>query len=165
MKDYFILATKEILKGEGLKSLSVRNIADRGQRLGIVAAVVAGCRPRTAGIFPLGLRGQPVALALLLAKPLAEGHGVVPTHAVHRVVGVVALVGLLAAFMYSVHRPVDGSTLAFFEFIPSDFVHNLGVAAMVVMGVAALAAQAPLPPSWYPAAQAAWTQIPAPLSW
>jgi nitrate reductase gamma subunit len=51
---------------------------------------------------------------------------------------VVALVGLLAAFMYSVHRPVDGSTLAFFEFIPSDFVHNLGVAAMVVMGVAAL---------------------------
>jgi quinone-modifying oxidoreductase, subunit QmoC len=51
---------------------------------------------------------------------------------------VVALVGLLAAFMYSVHRPVDGSTMAFFEFIPSDFVHNLGVAVMAVMGVAAL---------------------------
>ena len=51
---------------------------------------------------------------------------------------VVALVALLAAFMYSVHRPVDGSTLAFFEFIPSDFVHNLGVVAMAVMGVAAL---------------------------
>jgi nitrate reductase gamma subunit/NAD-dependent dihydropyrimidine dehydrogenase PreA subunit len=49
-----------------------------------------------------------------------------------------ALVGLLAAFMYSVHRPVDGSTLAFFEFIPSDFVHNLGVVVMAVMGVAAL---------------------------
>jgi nitrate reductase gamma subunit len=51
---------------------------------------------------------------------------------------VVALVGLLAAFMYSVHRPVDGSTLAFFAFIPSDFVHNMGVVAMAVMGVAAL---------------------------
>jgi nitrate reductase gamma subunit/ferredoxin len=51
---------------------------------------------------------------------------------------VVALVGLLAAFMYSVHRPVDGSTLAFFQFIPSDFVHTMGVVAMAVMGVAAL---------------------------
>jgi AcrR family transcriptional regulator len=29
MREYFIQATKEILKGEGLKSLSVRNIADR----------------------------------------------------------------------------------------------------------------------------------------
>lgn len=29
MKEYFIQATKDILKGEGLKSLSVRNIADR----------------------------------------------------------------------------------------------------------------------------------------
>ena len=51
---------------------------------------------------------------------------------------IVALVGLLAAFMYSVHRPVDGSTLAFFEFIPSGFVHNLGVAVMAVMGLATL---------------------------
>jgi nitrate reductase gamma subunit/ferredoxin len=51
---------------------------------------------------------------------------------------VIALVGLLAAFMYSVHRPVDGSTLAFFQFIPSDFVHTMGVVAMAVMGVAAL---------------------------
>jgi nitrate reductase gamma subunit len=51
---------------------------------------------------------------------------------------IVALVSLLAAFMYSVHRPVDGSTLALFEFIPSDFIHNLGVAVMVIMGMAAL---------------------------
>jgi AcrR family transcriptional regulator len=29
MKEYFIEATKDILKGEGLKSISVRNIADR----------------------------------------------------------------------------------------------------------------------------------------
>jgi nitrate reductase gamma subunit len=51
---------------------------------------------------------------------------------------VVALVGLLAAFMYSVHRPVDGSSLALFEFVPSDFIHSLGVAAMAIMGTAAL---------------------------
>jgi ferredoxin len=51
---------------------------------------------------------------------------------------VVALVGLLAAFMYNVHRPVDGSTLAFFDFVPSDVIHNMGVAVMAVMGVAAL---------------------------
>ena len=51
---------------------------------------------------------------------------------------IAALVGLLAAFMYSVHKPVDGSTLALFEFIPSDFVHNLGVAVMAVLGVALL---------------------------
>lgn len=29
MKEYFIQATKELLKGEGIKSLSVRNIADK----------------------------------------------------------------------------------------------------------------------------------------
>jgi ferredoxin len=52
---------------------------------------------------------------------------------------VVALVTLLAAFMYSVHGPADGSTLALFTFVPSDFVHNLGVAVMALMGLAALA--------------------------
>jgi ferredoxin len=51
---------------------------------------------------------------------------------------VVALVGLLAAFMYNVHRPVDGSSLAFFDFVPGDVIHNLGIAVMAVMGVAAL---------------------------
>jgi nitrate reductase gamma subunit len=51
---------------------------------------------------------------------------------------VVALVGLLAAFMYSVHRPVDGSTLAFFDFVPSDVIHNMGIVAMAIMGVATL---------------------------
>ena len=51
---------------------------------------------------------------------------------------VTALVGLLAAFMYSVHKPVDGSTLAFFDFVPSGAIHNMGIVAMAVMGVAAL---------------------------
>lgn len=51
---------------------------------------------------------------------------------------VVALVGLLAAFMYNAHRPVDGSSLAFFEFVPSNVIHNLGIVAMATMGAAAL---------------------------
>jgi nitrate reductase gamma subunit len=51
---------------------------------------------------------------------------------------VTALVGLLAAFMYSVHRPADGSSLAFFEFVPSEIVHNMGIAAMAIMGTAAV---------------------------
>jgi hypothetical protein len=54
------------------------------------------------------------------------------------VVFVAALIGLLATFMYSVHKPVDGSTLAFFEFVPNGVVHNLGIVVMAVMGVAAL---------------------------
>ena len=60
------------------------------------------------------------------------------TSRVFAAVFVIALVGLLAAFMYSVHRPVDGSTLALFEFVPSDFVHNLGIGVMAIMGTAAL---------------------------
>jgi nitrate reductase gamma subunit len=51
---------------------------------------------------------------------------------------VVALVGLLAAFMYNVHRPVNGSSLAFFDFVPGDVIHSMGIAVMAVMGVAAL---------------------------
>jgi len=60
------------------------------------------------------------------------------TSRVFALVFVTALVGLLSAFMYSVHKPVDGSTLAFFDFVPSDVVHNMGVAVMAVMGLAAL---------------------------
>ena len=58
------------------------------------------------------------------------------TSRVFATVFVVALVGLLAAFMYSVHRPVGGSTLAFFEFVPSEFVHTLGIIVMALMGTA-----------------------------
>jgi ferredoxin len=54
------------------------------------------------------------------------------------IVFITALVGLLAAFMYSVHRPVDGSRLAFFEFVPAEVVHDLGVAVLVLMAAAAL---------------------------
>ena len=51
---------------------------------------------------------------------------------------IVALVAVLAGFMYSVHGPADASTLAFFNFIPAEAIHNLGVGVMVIMGVAAL---------------------------
>jgi nitrate reductase gamma subunit/Pyruvate/2-oxoacid:ferredoxin oxidoreductase delta subunit len=52
---------------------------------------------------------------------------------------VVALVALLAGFMYSVHGPADGSRVAFFEFVPVEAIHNLGIAVMALMGLAALA--------------------------
>jgi len=51
---------------------------------------------------------------------------------------IVALVAVLAGFMYSVHGPEDASTLAFFEFIPAETIHNLGLASMVIMGIAAV---------------------------
>jgi ferredoxin len=51
---------------------------------------------------------------------------------------VTALVAVLAGFMYSVHGPTDGSRLAFFEFVPEDTIHWLGIAVMAVMGLAAL---------------------------
>ena len=51
---------------------------------------------------------------------------------------VTALVAVLAGFMYSVHGPTDGSRLAFFEFVPEDTVHWLGIVAMAVMGVGAV---------------------------
>jgi ferredoxin len=54
------------------------------------------------------------------------------------VVFVTALVGLLAAFMYSVHGPQDGSRLEFFEYVPAEVVHDIGVAVMAIMGLAAV---------------------------
>jgi len=60
------------------------------------------------------------------------------TSRVFAAVFVVALVAVLAGFMYSVHRPVDGSTLALFAFVPTDFIHTMGLIAMIVMGLAAL---------------------------
>jgi nitrate reductase gamma subunit/ferredoxin len=49
-----------------------------------------------------------------------------------------ALVAILAGFMYTAHGPADGSRLAFFEFVPEDTIHWMGVAVMAVMGVAAV---------------------------
>ena len=60
------------------------------------------------------------------------------TSRVFAAVFVVVLVTVLAGFMYSVHRPVDASTLAFFAFVPTDFIHTLGLVSMIIMGIAAL---------------------------
>jgi nitrate reductase gamma subunit/NAD-dependent dihydropyrimidine dehydrogenase PreA subunit len=64
--------------------------------------------------------------------------GLLATSRVFAFVFITALVGLLAAFMYSVHGPADGSRVAFFEFIPAEAIHDLGIAVMAIMGIAAL---------------------------
>jgi ferredoxin len=49
------------------------------------------------------------------------------------------LVAALAAFMYAVHRPTAGDELALFEFLPTGFVHDLGIAVLAVFGLGAIA--------------------------
>ena len=51
----------------------------------------------------------------------------------------VALAAVFAMFMYAAHGPQDGSTLALFEFIPSELIHDLGLAIMIVVFLAGLA--------------------------
>jgi ferredoxin len=51
----------------------------------------------------------------------------------------VMLAAVFAMFMYAAHGPQDGSTLALFQFIPSELIHNLGLAVMIVVGLAGLA--------------------------
>lgn len=61
------------------------------------------------------------------------------TSAPFAVVFIGLLVALLAAFMYTAHRPVSGDEIALFEYLPTRFVHNLGVAVLAVFGIAAVA--------------------------
>ena len=84
----------------------IGNFANLGKRLGIVAAGVAGCGPGAASIFPLGLRWQPVGLAILLTEPLAERHRVVPAHVDHGV-----LVGLLETRVSPREIPAEAELL------------------------------------------------------
>ena len=51
----------------------------------------------------------------------------------------VALAALFALFMYSAHGPQDGSTLAIFEFIPEELIHNMGIVVMIIVVFAGLA--------------------------
>jgi heterodisulfide reductase subunit C len=60
------------------------------------------------------------------------------TSRIFAMVFVTALIVLLAAFMYSVHGPADGSRLEFFEYVPAEVVHDIGVAVMAIMGLAAV---------------------------
>src|SRR5208337_57106 len=63
----------------------ILDVPDLGQGLRVVAVEIPRSRAGTASIFPLGLSGKTVGLALLPAQPLGEGHGVVPAHVDHRV--------------------------------------------------------------------------------
>jgi ferredoxin len=49
---------------------------------------------------------------------------------------VVAL--FFAAFMYAARGPMDGETLAFFEWIPSELIHNTGIVVMIAVILAGL---------------------------
>jgi ferredoxin len=51
----------------------------------------------------------------------------------------VMLAAVFAMFMYVAHGPQDGTTLALFQFIPSGLIHNLGLAVMIIVGLAGLA--------------------------
>ena len=51
----------------------------------------------------------------------------------------VALAAFFALFMYTAHGPQDTQTLALFQFIPSELIHNLGIVVMVLVVLAGLA--------------------------
>ena len=50
----------------------------------------------------------------------------------------VLVAALFALFMYSAHGPMDGQSLAIFEFIPAELIHDLGIGVMVVVVLAGL---------------------------
>ncbi|MGZ8605513.1 MAG: 4Fe-4S dicluster domain-containing protein [Actinomycetota bacterium] len=52
---------------------------------------------------------------------------------------ITVLVSTLAAFMYTAHRPVDGTEVALFEFLPAGFVHDLGIGVFALFSVATVA--------------------------
>jgi heterodisulfide reductase subunit C len=78
---------------------------------------------------------------------------------------------LLAAFMYSAHGQTGGATLDLFGFIPSEVIHNVGIAVMLVVVVAGLAGLASMLAAlgraapldlrrrWRPALRAGWTAV------
>jgi heterodisulfide reductase subunit C2 len=43
-----------------------------------------------------------------------------------------------AAFMYAAHGPMDGESLAIFEWIPAEVIHNLGIVVMILVVLAGL---------------------------
>jgi nitrate reductase gamma subunit/ferredoxin len=46
---------------------------------------------------------------------------------------------LFAGFMYASHGPENGQTLAFFQYVPEDVIHWMGLSVMIVVGLAGLA--------------------------
>lgn len=61
------------------------------------------------------------------------------TSAVFNVLFLTLLAAVLGVLLYSFHGPMPGDTLRLFEFIPSDVVHTLGVMAMILIAITALA--------------------------
>jgi ferredoxin len=51
----------------------------------------------------------------------------------------VLLATMFALFMYAGHGPQDTASLALFQFIPSELIHNLGLAVMILVFLAGLA--------------------------
>ncbi len=57
----------------------------------------------------------------------------------------VLLAAFFALFMYSAHGPQSGESLAIFEFIPEELIHNTGIVVMllvVLAGIAGIASMA-----------------------
>ena len=50
----------------------------------------------------------------------------------------VLLAAFFALFMYSAHGPQNGTTLAIFEFIPEELIHNTGIVVMLLVVLAGL---------------------------
>ena len=50
----------------------------------------------------------------------------------------VALAVFFAAFMYQAHGPMNGETLAIFDWIPSELIHTTGILVMVIVVLAGL---------------------------
>ena len=51
----------------------------------------------------------------------------------------VMLAAVFALFMYAGHGPQDSASLVLFQFIPSELIHNIGLAVMIVVFLAGLA--------------------------
>ncbi len=51
----------------------------------------------------------------------------------------VVVAAFFALFMYTAHGPMSGESLAIFEFIPEDLIHNTGIVIMVLVVLAGLA--------------------------
>lgn len=50
----------------------------------------------------------------------------------------IVLVLVLAGFMYTVHGPMPTNSLRLFEFVPAGFIHNLGLAVILIVFLAGL---------------------------
>jgi ferredoxin len=51
----------------------------------------------------------------------------------------VVVAAFFALFMYTAHGPMNGESLAIFEFIPEDLIHNTGIVVMILVLLAGLA--------------------------